>query len=622
MYYKSKVNSNEPSAGSLSSVVQMPPRKRASQASGSRRQAPPSSEEHYNEEEEEEVAHETMREGLRKFVEEFKGKTHRVVEMRIALACAFGVAMRLLFAEKLTEEVDDMVVYSGFIFTGVCFAVLIFTTWLDYFPTRLSDFMPRKAEGQGMPLGCLLAPTVCCACLHCSLYSAPHLSGLLALYLVLLSVLSFCSILGTLFHSIVFPNSVMLFNFAVLGGTYVLYSYLNYPIWLLLPAIALYCLLATWLLDTFPLAFTLAEVMIVSQGVTLTLTDTAVQLLRKYDLVAASPTLDVFRSEPVLYIEFLVTGVFICCLLLSPALYKLAKAKLFIDKKFWSGTFILLSLSVGFMLVLPWLGEMLGGQNAIALVIFSMFSHPTRIVLVVYWVMVCVATGLLVVAQSSTASWAVVFKASNPSSFWMRKWFHLSALAVFLPGLALDPNFISLACSILMFLFIVAELVRLLRMWPLGEALHRLLKPMLDGKDSGELVVSHIYLLLGFCLPLWLTPIRDYSRVAKLSLYSGVLAVGVGDAMAAAAGSIIARKKWPGTGKTVEGTLMSIMTQLLVVLLIILIDPQISFLHVSGIEWLVVTGTIVITAVMEAYTWQIDNLIVGLLQFALFIAFL
>ena len=98
----------------------MPPRKRASQASASRRQAPPSSEERYNEEEEEEeeVAHETMREGLRKFVEEFKGKTHRVVEMRIALACAFGVAMRLLFAEKLTEEVDDMVVYSGFIFTG------------------------------------------------------------------------------------------------------------------------------------------------------------------------------------------------------------------------------------------------------------------------------------------------------------------------------------------------------------------------------------------------------------------------------------------------------------------------------------------------------------------------
>ena len=95
------------------------------------------------------------------------------------------------------------------------------------------------------------------------------------------------------------------------------------PIWLLLPAIALYCLLATWLLDTFPLAFTLAEVMIVSQGVTLTLTDTAVQLLRKvchtndrtkitcffsfsssqYDLVAASPVLDVFRSEPVLYVE-------------------------------------------------------------------------------------------------------------------------------------------------------------------------------------------------------------------------------------------------------------------------------------------------------------------------------
>ena len=32
----------------------------------------------------------------------------------------------------------------------------------------------------------------------------------------------------------------------------------------------------------------------------------------------------------------------------------------------------------------------------------------------------------------------------------------------------------------------------------------------------------------------------------KLALYSGVLALGVGDAMAAVAGNFVGRRKWPG----------------------------------------------------------------------------
>lgn len=34
--------------------------------------------------------------------------------------------------------------------------------------------------------------------------------------------------------------------------------------------------------------------------------------------------------------------------------------------------------------------------------------------------------------------------------------------------------------------------------------------------------------------------------VGKLSLYSGVLALGVGDSMAAVAGSLMGKTKWPG----------------------------------------------------------------------------
>ena len=51
----------------------------------------------------------------------------------------------------------------------------------------------------------------------------------------------------------------------------------------------------------------------------------------------------------------------------------------------------------------------------------------------------------------------------SPSSLWMRKWFHLFALLVYLPGVALDPNFLSLAASLVTFLFVVAEVSHIKR---------------------------------------------------------------------------------------------------------------------------------------------------------------
>ena len=49
-------------------------------------------------------------------------------------------------------------------------------------------------------------------------------------------------------------------------------------------------------------------------------------------------------------------------------------------------------------------------------------------------------------------------------------------------------------------------------------------------------------------------------------------------------------------------------------------DPHISFL--TGKQWAVAAGGITITAALEAYTWQIDNLILGIFQLALLLAFL
>lgn len=69
----------------------------------------------------------------------------------------------------------------------------------------------------------------------------------------------------------------------------------------------------------------------------------------------------------------------VCCILLSPALYKIASSRDYYEKKFWSGTFILLSLSIGFVVILPWLGALNGGNNAIAFVLFYMSVSYTRV---------------------------------------------------------------------------------------------------------------------------------------------------------------------------------------------------------------------------------------------------
>ena len=49
------------------------------------------------------------------------------------------------------------------------------------------------------------------------------------------------------------------------------------------------------------------------------------------------------------------------------------------DRKFWSGTFILLSLSVGVLLVLRWLQTRLGGHHPIALVLIQTFTQPLHV---------------------------------------------------------------------------------------------------------------------------------------------------------------------------------------------------------------------------------------------------
>lgn len=64
--------------------------------------------------------------------------------------------------------------------------------------------------------------------------------------------------------------------------------------------------------------------------------------------------------------------------------------------------------------------------------------------------------------------------------------------------------------KVYLFLFF-SQYIRLYRIGPFGESIHSALEVFLDDKDSGPLILTHVYLLLGLAVPLWLYPV-DFSK--------------------------------------------------------------------------------------------------------------
>ena len=61
----------------------------------------------------------------------------------------------------------------------------------------------------------------------------------------------------------------------------------------------------------------------------------------------------------------------------------------YLDRKFWSSTFILLSLSIGVMLVLRWLQSQLQGYHPIVLVLVQTFTQPVHVSDTVQYIPAC-----------------------------------------------------------------------------------------------------------------------------------------------------------------------------------------------------------------------------------------
>ena len=179
------------------------------------------------------------------------------------------------------------------------------------------------------------------------------------------------------------------------------------------------------------------------------------------------------------------------------------------------------------------------------------------------------------------------------------------------------------------------QVVRALSIPPLAAPLSAFLARFLDSRDGGTLVLTHLYLLLGCAVPLWLAdalpgihplpgagagagaaagagagagaPAR--SVALDVAPFAGVVVLGMGDAVASVVGIHLGRCRWPGTRKTVEGTAAAAASMLLLLLLLrrLLQGGHAEWLGPASDWWAAALCTALV-CLLEAWTSQIDNL--------------
>ncbi|GKT58544.1 phosphatidate cytidylyltransferase [Colletotrichum tofieldiae] len=148
-----------------------------------------------------------------------------------------------------------------------------------------------------------------------------------------------------------------------------------------------------------------------------------------------------------------------------------------------------------------------------------------------------------------------------------RKVFHFMMVGMFLPATYIDPVFAALALSLVLTIFLILDLLRASQLPPLSRPIASFLTPYVDGRDhKGPVVISHLFLLIGCAIPLWLSlatlPRTGSGYLAgwevptrEVSMVAGVICVGLGDAAASLIGRRYGHRKWVwGGGKSLEGS--------------------------------------------------------------------
>ncbi|XP_011620501.1 dolichol kinase EVAN isoform X2 [Amborella trichopoda] len=233
------------------------------------------------------------------------------------------------------------------------------------------------------------------------------------------------------------------------------------------------------------------------------------------------------------------------------------------------------------------------------------FTEPLkRLMLCIYW---------LIVICFSVFRFYNISKSSKIERILLRKYYHLVAVIMFVPALIFQPDFLDLAFGGAVAVFLVLEMIRVWKIWPLGDLVDQFMNAFTDHRDSDILIVSHFSLLLGCALPKWMSA-RFYDR--PLVPFAGILSLGIGDTMASMVGYKYGVLRWSKTGKkTVEGTAAGITSVLFAcsVLLPLLASKG----YILSQHWLSLAVAVTLSGLLEAYTTQLDNAFIPLVFYGL-----
>ncbi|XP_077050494.1 dolichol kinase [Siphateles boraxobius] len=355
------------------------------------------------------------------------------------------------------------------------------------------------------------------------------------------------------------------------------------------------------LLYLLPRCFTPGEALLILGGISFIIN----QLIKRSLVLSGNANSDPLPYFlPVAVLGLVLLGIFFAVLFV------------FMESETWSASLFFHTMTVvlGLGLLVPWL-SLLTQHHPITWLMHFITESSTRLWLIGFWASLLLLAIAVVMHQNSHRSGG---SKKHQASTTVRKYFHLLTVLTFAPGLALDRPLLHLSAVACLSALLFLEFVRYFRIRPFGPPLRCLLTLFLDERDSGPLILTHIYLLLGVALPIWLspgtcTPKGGLGGAGGLVPYAGVLAVGVGDTVASIFGSSVGEIRWPGTKKTFEGTATSVFAQIIAVVVFLIADSSINLN--ASYSWVV--GSITMVAMLEAYTSQIDNLLLPLYLYIL-----
>ncbi|KAL1117800.1 hypothetical protein AAG570_004115, partial [Ranatra chinensis] len=260
--------------------------------------------------------------------------------------------------------------------------------------------------------------------------------------------------------------------------------------------------------------------------------------------------------------------------------------------------FYVFTLLIG-ALMLP-IAYFIAGGNPVLWIVRLFFEDILSVQLLGYW-LVCSLLGCAAVVYQS--------KKLQKASTVTRKIFHVLTVIVFIPGIIIKPCLIYLASGIVFALFILIDMVRLLKVPPMYCTLQSGFESFADDKDDGGISLTPLYLLAGCSLPLWVSPTPPADNL--LAALAGLLSVGIGDTAASTCGILVGKNKWPGSKKTKEGTAACFLSQLFSVIALI------HFGYLPRSNLIKPTFAIAVTSLVEAKTTQVDNLVLPLIMYIL-----